>query len=247
MIVGISGRKRGGKDTLGAELGRKLDFTRIAFADALKDLVVEIFGLYPPQGPGYRWSDEDWTRIKDEILAYRSSHDALTDESWSGRIALQRVGLAARKVLGEDIWAGIALRKCVGAMKSGQREPPHYAITDMRFPNEYYAVRVAGGVIIRLNRKDSIETWHEFMEYASGGVVVEPPEDRCAYWYPLGVRCGLGRMAHPTSWSDDRHPSETSLPDDSNQWIKYDAVFSGDMEPNTARAVRRVEEWCRGE
>lgn len=45
LVVGISGRKGSGKDTIGAHLVSKYDFKRVAFADSLKDACADIFGF----------------------------------------------------------------------------------------------------------------------------------------------------------------------------------------------------------
>lgn len=240
MIIGISGRKRSGKDTLGAVLVARYGFTRVAFADGVRELTALVFGF------GLEHVQSDLFKASRALPPF------------TGRELLQQIGNGVRDVIGDDTWIKLALAKCVGATENEGKcarckrdaslhywpaghcysanaykegtfvNSKHYVITDVRHPNEVAAVRAAGGKVIRLNTEESARTKHDYVSEQTG---------LCAF-SPSGGLCGLPRVAHPCAFPFDRHPSETSLPDHSNEWIKYDAAFTGSMEENTSRAVR---------
>lgn len=265
MIVGLSGRIHSGKDSVGAVLVKELGFTRVGFADGVRDKVIETYGF-----------DREWVYSDDfkedpcvlQVKALDSSPIEV-----SGRQLLQAEGMASRKIFGDDCWIKVAMAKCSTACRTCGQEKQraihhgacgyatcttgylaqHYVITDCRFGewpaplgNELAAIKAAGGKIIRLNRAESTATRHDFE--SNDGVI----SDRCIHWFDMSVyadrasimsgppQCGLPASAHPASWSADRHESETSLPDESPD---YDAALTGDMETNTANAVKIVKGW----
>lgn len=132
--VGIVGRKRAGKDTAALTLIREFGFTRVGFADALKELAL---ATDPPITTGSPVGLADvvgaigWERAKDE---------------WSGvRRTLQRLGTGARNVLGVDVWLrAFDLR--------AQQVAGPLVVPDVRFPNEADHLRAHGFVILRIDR-----------------------------------------------------------------------------------------------
>lgn len=140
MIVGLSGYARSGKDTLATFLVKDHGFERIAFADALRDM---LYALNP------------LTTVRDrtERRAYVDYVQDIVDEygwEWAKensdiRLLLQRLGTeAGRHVLGENIWVDAAMAK----VKPGGR----FVFTDVRFPNEAKAIWRAGGQLVRIRR-----------------------------------------------------------------------------------------------
>lgn len=260
MIIGVSGKKRSGKDTLGAALVRELGFTRVAFADGVRELVAATYGW-----PLERVQSEEFKEVmvieEDEMPPQPGVPRALR---LTGRDLLQRTGMAARKVFGDDVWIKVALAKCgpqwcercgntvqaheaMGASSGCAFKQHHaagnYVITDVRFPNEVRAIKAAGGKVIRLNTAESAKTLHDYKQ----AEIAEEESGFCCHGYgrdvvPVGSDlCDLPRAAHPASWSDDHHVSETSLPDQINDAIHYDAVTTGDLDRNTREAVSIVQ------
>lgn len=131
MIIGLSGYARCGKDTAAAFLADH-GYQRVAFADALRDL---LYHLNP-------------------LLNHRDARLAAMVDAigWEGakrhpevRSLLQRCGTeAGRKVLGENVWIDLAMRKA--------EQHENVVLTDVRFPNEADAVRAKGGRIVRVCR-----------------------------------------------------------------------------------------------
>lgn len=130
-LIGLMGYAQSGKDTAAAALVAE-GYERVAFADALRDMLYAI----NPYLPGYGRvasvvSDDGWDVSKQRITEVRE--------------LLQRLGTeAGRKVLGDGIWVDTAMAK----VKPGGK----YVITDVRFPNEAEAIRAAGGQLIRIIR-----------------------------------------------------------------------------------------------
>lgn len=128
VLIGISGRKGAGKDTVGA-IFRRFGVKTIAFADPLYQGVSTIFGIS---------IDE----LKDRFLK-EIPHPKLFGKS--PRYALQTLGTEwGRELIHNDMWVELALREA--------DTWPYIAITDVRFDNEAVAIRHRGGSIIHVTR-----------------------------------------------------------------------------------------------
>jgi len=131
MIIGLSGYAKVGKDEVAQILVKKYGFKRIAFADPIRELLLEI---NPILANGYHLktiiNEEGWTLAKNKEEVRR---------------LLQELGVGARQVLGDDVWVVAALRKMENFKQS-------YVITDVRFENEAVMVRQLGGKIWRIQR-----------------------------------------------------------------------------------------------
>jgi hypothetical protein len=154
MIIGLSGRKRCGKDTLANYLIEFQSFQRVAFADALKGTLlatnpmivgvdgqaVDLLGLRSVYG---------WEGIKSQ-------------PNWSGSVRelQQNFGVAARNEIDVDVWVNAALVR----IKRFAAEGKSVVVTDMRFPNEIAEIVALGGTIVRVERTsmpvESLEDTH---------------------------------------------------------------------------------------
>lgn len=134
VIIGLSGYAGAGKDTVALALCREHGFTRVAFADALRQFAENLNPLVEtPDGIkhlGALLKSHGWDRAKREVPAVRR--------------VLQDIGLEVRDVVGVDAWVDVAMKAA-----RGQRE---VVITDVRFPNEATAIKNAGGHVVRLDR-----------------------------------------------------------------------------------------------
>ena len=132
ILLGVSGRKRHGKDTFAARLVERHGFTRVAFADPMREMAL---ALDPIISDGWRLAALVETFGWEEAKANPEV-----------RRTLQRLGTeAGRGVLGDNIWVDTAMRH---ARALGGR----VVFTDCRFPNEALVVRAAGGQLVRVNR-----------------------------------------------------------------------------------------------
>jgi formylmethanofuran dehydrogenase subunit D len=134
-VIGISGKKFSGKNTLADHLTKNYGYEQIAYADPLKE-IGKIFGFTNEQLYGSK---------KEEV-----------DNFWetSSRNFLQKVGTDLFRnhsniispKMGQDVWINIVKKKI--------QEHPNkcFVITDVRFPNEAQLVKDLGGIVIKLQR-----------------------------------------------------------------------------------------------
>lgn len=137
VIIGISGKKRSGKDTAAKALKKILpDAMILYFADTLKQIAALALGL--PLDHFY------------EDINKEGSYEIAPGILMSGRELLQKIGTDAfRNNIHPDFWVHAMMRK----IKELPKEHIKYIIIpDVRFPNEYDAIRNNGGYIIRIIR-----------------------------------------------------------------------------------------------
>ena len=139
MIIAFAGRKQSGKTT-SCEFVQSL-FTNkktkiYNFADPLKQLCIDIFGLTYNQCYG---TDEN----KNELV---DCYWPGIDSKMTAREVLQYVGTDVFRAMQHNVWSSATIRLI-------QKEQPDIAlIADCRFPNEVEAVKNAGGLVVKLNR-----------------------------------------------------------------------------------------------
>ncbi|CAB4137759.1 hypothetical protein UFOVP325_85 [uncultured Caudovirales phage] len=136
MIIGLSGYARSGKDTVANYLIENHGFTRLAFADPMREA---LYALNPSLG-----------------LSRLSLQEVIDEYSWDGykdtlfgeeiRGLLQRMGTeVGRDMFGEHFWVDYLLNKALEV--SG-----NVVISDVRFLNEANAIHQANGQVWRVNR-----------------------------------------------------------------------------------------------
>lgn len=134
MIIGLTGYAQSGKDTLAKILVEEYGYTRIAFADKIREF------LY------------DMNPMVDNIHFEPIFLKELVDRcGWDGakrsphvRRALQNAGVAARKTFGENHWV-------VEAFKDIDHSKD-YVVTDVRFKNEAEWIYTFSGQLWRVER-----------------------------------------------------------------------------------------------
>lgn len=269
MIIGLSGKMRSGKSTLGAALEKELGFKQLAFADGVREFIAAAFGwpLEYVQADAFKNNPVLETGVDSSSGASRPYLGALR-RGILGRELLQRVGNdAAKSIFGEDCWVNVGMAKATGRGVGGPcghcgkamehhrlgvcatgtisvyAPTANYVFTDVRFPNELRAIQAAGGKVLRLN---TLESWATFHAYAKAEEVYEE-DGMCRYrgQEPDGTLrdCSLPPAVHPCGFPTDRHASETSLPAGSNVNVHYDAVYIGSLEANTAAGLATVKGW----
>jgi hypothetical protein len=142
IIVGLSGYAGAGKDTAADALIEK-GFTRVSFADKLREVALAINPLVPVVVPGIAGAEDRHTYMRlDNYVDLHGWTEAKKNLEVRG--LLQRLGTeAGRKILGENVW--------VDAVMNDLPEG-NLVFTDMRFPNEYDAIVNAGGIAVRIQR-----------------------------------------------------------------------------------------------
>lgn len=130
LIIGISGKKRSGKDTVAGLLMAKLNrrCEKFNFADPLKAEVC--------------WN-------------YRVSREYLEEHKENFRLILQGHGTDyRRRLFGDTYW----IVQWIGAASKLDREGTEILFTtDVRFKNEATTIKHNGGILIRVSRNESAD------------------------------------------------------------------------------------------
>ena len=136
MLIGISGKKGCGKDTVSDYICEKYKFIKLDFAGPLKECCKNIFNFDNEQlyGNNKEVVDEFWGVTPREIMQYLG-----TD--------LFRYSLKNKfPNIGENIWVMLMENK-IKKLKN-----TNIIISDVRFVNEFDMIKKLGGVVIRVDR-----------------------------------------------------------------------------------------------
>jgi hypothetical protein len=144
VVVGLTGRKQAGKDTVAIHLIQQYGFQRFAFADAIREMVHTLNPIIVVgenghgTAAGLKVSDfleVGWTpeQLKKAFPIYREF--------------LQKLGTECVRKYSEDFWVNIVLDQMTD-------DNARYVITDTRFPNEAELLKT------RRFRGDDVYLWH---------------------------------------------------------------------------------------
>lgn len=143
--VGFSGKAGAGKDTAAEILVKGYGFTRVAFADALKEMAMAIDPMV--RVTQSRHVDHPYPgRLSSTVIA--GGWDWAKNAEPEVRGFLQRLGVAVRDTVGPDIWVSIAVDKALHI------DGP-VVFTDVRFPNEVDAITRHHGTWVHLERQQA--------------------------------------------------------------------------------------------
>ena len=147
-IIGITGLKGSGKDTIGDIICKNFDFQKVAFADKLKDIVSVLFDWDRKMLSGFTPEDRAIREQPDEFWSKKF------EKEFTPRMALQKIGTEVmRNNLDKSIWVYCLERKLIN-------EDGNFVITDVRFRNEIEMIKRLGGTIIRVERGERPEWWN---------------------------------------------------------------------------------------
>lgn len=135
MIIGLTGYAQSGKDTIANILIEKYGYTRVAFADKIREYLYE-------SNPMVGAVAGEHVYLKDKVD--REGWDE-AKKSPDVRRILQTSGVAARKVFGDNHWI-IEVLKNLDLSKN-------YVITDVRFINEAELIKALGAQLWRIKRQ----------------------------------------------------------------------------------------------
>ena len=131
-LIGLTGYAQSGKDTVASILVKKYGYTRVAFADKIRDFLYGINPMVACSPTGYLQDLVNlvgWDNAKQEPQVRR---------------LLQDLGISARELLDENIWITTAL----GKVSKDER----VVVTDVRFENEAMMIKLMGGQLWRVKR-----------------------------------------------------------------------------------------------
>lgn len=131
MIIGICGAARSGKSVSAAILQNKLGFQEHSFAAPIREFVWKLLDV----------DAATFEMIKDK------PHPMLSGKT--PRYAMQTLGTEwGRNTISETLWIDVCINKA-------KNHTGNVVISDVRFENEAVAIRNAGGIIIKIVRKDA--------------------------------------------------------------------------------------------
>lgn len=134
MIIGLSGYAQTGKDTVAKHLIEKHNYRRVAFADPIREALLK---LDPLVGVG------EFNSIHLSIAVRGMGWEETKRISPETRRLLQVMGTeVGRDMFGQNFWVDQAMRNVSKFDK--------IVLTDVRYPNEYKAIKARDGIIIRV-------------------------------------------------------------------------------------------------
>jgi len=129
-LIGITGYKGSGKDTIAEYLVREKGFKTISFADKLRDVCSDVFNL-----------DMDYftdTQLKEQSLEQYPG--------WTPRGILIQIGTPGFRTICNDVWINYAMRTI------DQHPNTKWVIPDIRFANEASHILDKNGKLLRVER-----------------------------------------------------------------------------------------------
>lgn len=175
-LLGIAGAPGSGKDTVGDFLVEGHEFAHIKFAQPLRDVCSESFGIPPHYLEDPRFKDmsfngefkidaEDFKRFTD-TLGYKftgSGEYASIEKAMVGkeiktpRELLQFIGTdVVRDLIDPNFWTHLAELKIKSWFDRGES----VVVTDVRFENEVSVIKSLGGKIVKLERDSELVDEH---------------------------------------------------------------------------------------
>ena len=144
-VIALCGLKGAGKSEVAYALSHGLTAARVRFAGPLKDML-RALGLSEHEIEG-RLKE----RPSEKLCGQTPRHAMLTlGTEWG------------RQMIGDNIWVEAWRRVAEQHLACGT----DVIVEDLRFPNEYQAIREAGGIVIRVNRPDLAIGEHESERHA---------------------------------------------------------------------------------
>lgn len=156
IVIGLTGYAQSGKDTIGTILVNDHGFTRLSFADNVREAAWRLNPLVPDP---YTDPDPDMAY---GVAAY-PLQEIVKSLGWEAakaipevRRLLQVMGTeVGREMFGETAWVDMVARQIEGLSK--------IVITDVRFKNEADFVRSLGGTVVMVKRAGN----HPINQHAS--------------------------------------------------------------------------------
>ncbi len=150
-VIGIMGRKRAGKnefaEAVAGASSRADDVHVFAFADAIRDIMYAVNPII-----GY----EDGEFVRYATVIDEHGYEAAKEYPEFRQFA-QRLGTeGGRLVFGDNVWVDLVMNKIEEVS-----EDSLVLIPDVRFPNEYDAIKDAGGYVVRVDRPSLDEDQHD--------------------------------------------------------------------------------------
>lgn len=150
MLIGLTGLAGSGKSEIANVLINEMGFTRVKFADPLKNMVRGML------------ADMGYCRDDVERMIEGDLKEALIPElNVTPRHIMVTLGTEwGRNLIQRDLWARLWSAK-VEALLTGGGMRSRVVVDDVRFPNEVNALRYHGGKLWRIERPGLTSNGHE--------------------------------------------------------------------------------------
>lgn len=147
-LIGLLGLIGSGKGAASKYLIKNKGYSKLSFADPVKDAASAIFGWDRDLLQGDTIESREWREKPDKFWS------EVFGEPFTPRHALQQIGTEiGREYFHPDIWLG-SLRKRYDALRRKTA-----VIDDCRFPNELDFIHSIGGKLIVIERGERPEWW----------------------------------------------------------------------------------------
>lgn len=149
--IGLSGWARSGKDTVADILVKNSDYTKVSFADPMREALLRL-------NPDITYGDMRNIPLATAIRN-PSSWEYVKQFSPEIRPLMQRLGTeVGRDMFGENFWVDLAIDRIEDGSK--------VVFADVRFPNEARAVKSLGGEVWRIMREGVMPANDHISEHA---------------------------------------------------------------------------------
>ncbi len=145
-IIGLCGDIGSGKDTVAEHLVQMHGYTRLGFADKLKQVAADVYGL----------DRQVWGSQEDKAAPIPHVLDA-SGEPRTARSILEWLGTEGFRTISPDTWTNYAMRQV------DSRSHARWVIPDVRFRNEFAAIRERDGLVwevVKVGGPDHGQTGH---------------------------------------------------------------------------------------
>lgn len=192
-LIGLMGKSKSGKDTVGQMLvEHDPRGATLAFADKLKETVMDLFGathddVYTEEGKD---KDTGFPCFKCPACGSINANleapsqvvckgctavgePAAFKSTWTWRMVLQHIGTEGCRRVSDQVWVNHALQRAKDLLsedtlrKAGQKPSLFVAITDCRFKSEMTAIKKADGEVWRIRRPETDRKAQGLAKHAS--------------------------------------------------------------------------------
>jgi hypothetical protein len=144
-VIGITGRKYNGKDTLGNLFVSNFGYKKLAYANPLKEACRCIFNFNDDQlyGDKKEIEDEFWHVTPRKVFQY---------------VGTDMFRTHIKEVIPHvenNIWVEVVKKQILDDWKHDPNSK--FVVTDVRFPNEAKMIQDLGGIVVRV-RRDCVNT-----------------------------------------------------------------------------------------
>jgi ABC-type oligopeptide transport system ATPase subunit len=164
-LIGLAGLSGSGKDTIADYLVKTKGYTKISFAETLKDVTSILFGWDRDLLEGTTTKSR---KFRDQVDPFWA--ECFEDPNLTPRKVLQGLGDVLRSYH-KDIFVNSVSKKVSEAIKTS-----NVVISDCRFLNEFELITDLGGVLYEISRPETIKMDHPsetgLSEYTKNRIVI---------------------------------------------------------------------------